>query len=136
MKKIFLILSIIFVGQVNGQVCFSPADSFAVGTGVHPVSITSNDFNGDGIKDLATANLDSSNVSILLGTGTGSFGSAINFPVVASFSHPNSITSADFNGDGKADLAVSTWGLDVVSILLGTGTGSFGTATVFNVGNH
>jgi hypothetical protein len=56
------------------------------------------------------------NVSILLGTGSGSFGTAINF---SSGYGPQAIISADFNGDGKADLATggsSTYdnGVDVL----------------------
>ncbi len=62
------------------------------------------DFNGDGKSDLAVANANSSNVSVLLGTGTGSFGPATNFSVGSS---PRSVAVGDFNGDGKSDLAVA-----------------------------
>jgi hypothetical protein len=44
--------------------------------------------------DLAVANFGSNNVSILLGTGTGSFGTATNF-AVGSF--PVSVAVGDFN---------------------------------------
>nr|WP_199247785.1 VCBS repeat-containing protein [[Phormidium] sp. ETS-05] len=50
---------------------FAPHTTFAVGGG--PVSVTSGDFNGDGHLDLAVANVDSDNVSLLLGNGSGSF---------------------------------------------------------------
>jgi hypothetical protein len=43
-------------------------------------------------------------VSILLGTGTGSFGTATTFTTIT---NPYSITSADYNGDGLKDLAVA-----------------------------
>jgi hypothetical protein len=89
------------------------------------------DFNGDGKSDLATANFNS-NVSVLLGTGTGSFGAATNFTVGTA---PRSVTVGDFNGDGKSDLAVANANSSNVSVLLGTGTGSFGAATNFTVGN-
>src|ERR1035437_10063009 len=49
---------------------------------------------------------------------------------------PRSVISADFNDDGKKDLAVvndNTSGS--VSVFLGTGPGSFGAATNFTVGN-
>ena len=91
------------------------------------------DFNGDGKLDLAVANVGSNNVSILLGTGTGSFGAATNFGVG---SDPFSVAVGDFNGDGKLDLAVANFNSDNVSILLGTGTGSFGAATNFGVGSQ
>jgi hypothetical protein len=40
---------------------------------------------------------------------------------------PNPITlvAADFNGDGKSDLAVANLGSDSVSVLLGNGNGTF-----------
>ena len=82
--------------------------------------------------DLAVANFFSDNVSILLGTGTGTFGNATNF---GAGYFPNSVAVGDFNGDTFLDLAVATFGSDNVSILLGTGTGTFGTpATNFGTG--
>jgi len=76
------------------------------------------DYNGDGRPDLTVANLNSDNVSILLGSGTGSFGPATNFPVGAG---PESVAVGDFNGDGHPDLAVANNGSDNVSILLNCG---------------
>ena len=89
-------------------------------------------YNSDGKQDLAAANANSNNVSILLGTGTGSFGTATNFAVSGG---PFSVAVGDFNGDGKQDLAAANLNSNNVSILLGTGTGSFGTATNFGVGS-
>jgi Ca2+-binding RTX toxin-like protein len=77
-----------------------------------------------------TANSNVSSVSVLLGNGNGSFGSAINFNTG---NNPKSITTADFNGDGVLDLAAS--GSNNVSVLLGNGSGGFGSATNFTVGN-
>jgi hypothetical protein len=39
----------------------------------------------------------------------------------------NSVTTADFNGDGKLDLAVSNYATNNISILLGNGDGTFKT---------
>jgi len=77
------------------------------------------DFNGDGKSDLAVANAYSNNVSVLLGTGTGSFGPATDSTVG---SGPRSVAVGDFNGDGKSDLAVANANSSNVSVLLGTGT--------------
>ena len=122
----------ILLGTGTGS--FGPATNFAVGSA--PFSVAVGDFNGDGILDLAVVNQNSNNVSILLGTGTGSFGPATNFAVGIT---PRSVAVGDFNDDGILDLAVVNGGsINVpgsVSILLGTGTGSFGPATNFAVGS-
>ena len=109
------------------------------GTGTSPTSVAVGDFNGDDKLDLAVANVISNTVSILLGTGTGSFGANTDF---GTGGFPFSVAVGDFNDDGKLDLAVTNSGdfdsgtdPETVSILLGTGTGSFGTKTVFGTGS-
>jgi FG-GAP-like repeat len=49
----------------NGSGSFSTATNSSVGDS--PISVAVGDFNGDGKQDIATANLDSDNVSLLLG---------------------------------------------------------------------
>ncbi|MCZ8362164.1 MAG: FG-GAP-like repeat-containing protein, partial [Microcystis sp. LE19-251.1A] len=115
---------------ISVEMAFGTPTNFTVGSS--PISVTVGDFNGDGKSDLATANVGSNNVSVLLGTGTGSFGPATNFSVGGG---PFSVTVGDFNGDGKSDLAVANFSSQKVSVLLGTGTGSFGLATNFTVGS-
>jgi len=101
-----------------------------VSVGTDPAEAITADFNNDGNIDIAVANSNNTNtgtasVCVLLGTGTGTFGSPAYF---GAGYEPNSIISADFNGDGKADLAVGDCAYNgVLYILLGTGTGSFGT---------
>ncbi|WP_088890922.1 FG-GAP-like repeat-containing protein [Leptolyngbya ohadii] len=107
---------------------FDNATQFA--TDDNPLDITTGDFNGDGILDLATANSDSDNVSVLLGAGNGTFSAG---SVFAAGDEPYAVTTADFNADGRLDLAVANRLSNNVSLLLGTGTGSFtagGTLTV------
>ncbi|WP_019500310.1 beta strand repeat-containing protein [Pseudanabaena sp. PCC 6802] len=119
----------------NGSGSFGTANNFAVGT--YPFSVSVGDFNGDGKTDLVVANLGSDpsvdNVSVLLGNGSGSFGTANNFAVGE---RPTSVSVGDFNGDGKLDLAVANFGSYNVSVLLGNGSGSFGAATNFYLGTR
>ena len=61
---------------------------------------------------------------------TGAF-ARTDFPVGHS---PTSIAVADFNGDGKLDLAVTNEGDNTVSILLGNGNGTFQSPTSVAVG--
>ena len=112
----------ILLGDGTGH--FGTPTKFNVGD--DPLSVATGDFNGDGSMDLVVANEGgfSDNVSVLLGNGMGSFGGATNFAVGGD--QPTDVVVADFNGDGKLDLAVGNVIPPIgVSILFGTGSGSF-----------
>ncbi|MES2139724.1 MAG: T9SS type A sorting domain-containing protein [Bacteroidota bacterium] len=62
----------------------------------------------------------------------------VNFAQPVSFAvggNPKSVISADFNNDGKVDLASVNSNDNNLSVLLGDGIGGFGAATNFVVGN-
>ncbi len=71
--------------------------------GSYPGSVVLDDFNGDTVPDMAVANQSGATVTIRLGTGSGSFGTASSF---ATGSTPIGLASGDFNGDTKRDLVV------------------------------
>jgi hypothetical protein len=116
----------ILLGDGTGS--FGSATNFNVGQGTR--GIVADDFNGDGIPDLVTANFNSNDVSLLIGTGTGRFSAATSF---AAGTGPTSIATGDFNKDGKLDLAVV--GRSAV-ILIGTGAGSFSETLIFESGPY
>ncbi|MBF2075022.1 MAG: VCBS repeat-containing protein [Synechococcales cyanobacterium C42_A2020_086] len=95
--------------------------------GQDTAGIVTGDFNGDGRSDLAVSTFNlpsysygsSAGISILLADGTGGFTSTGNFPAISSGSD---LLAADFNGDGRLDLATSG------GYLPGDGAGKFGTA--------
>jgi subtilase family serine protease len=95
----------------NGDGTFT-ATASSPATGAGPDSIVVADFNGDGKPDLAVSNEGavfnvSSNVTVLLGNGDGTFSpAAVNPPAGV---YPESIASADFNGDGIPDIAVANY---------------------------
>jgi hypothetical protein len=102
--------------------------------GSYPVVEVTADFNGDGIPDLAiisTDNIDGFGgpytVAVFLGNGDGTLQAGPTIQPSGMQVYPYMI-SGDFNGDGKPDLAILTWGLSSTSyltILLGNGDGSF-----------
>jgi VCBS repeat-containing protein len=106
----------VLLGGTGGSFVVPPTPSFAAGT--NPASVAVGDFNSDGDPDLAVANLDSNNVSVLLGVGDGTFTAPINFPVFPVGNGPTSVAVGDFNGDGKPDLAVANVRSNNVSVLL------------------
>ena len=131
--NIALLLSTTGVVNAQNGLCFNNLTGNTYFAGNTPKSIITSDFNGDGKADLAVANENGNNVSILLGSGTGTFAAAVNYGVGL---NPYSLTSADFNGDGKVDLATANYGGNNVSILLGSGTGTFAAAVNYNIGSN
>lgn len=115
----------------KGPGTFAAATSNTVGTS--PLAVASGDLDGDGDIDLAAANSSDDNVSILLRAANGTYGSATNYSVG---DNPVNIMAGDFDGDGDLDLATNNSGSggNNVSIILGAGDGTFGSATNKNVG--
>ncbi len=104
----------------NGDGTFAPRTDFS--TGHAPFSVAIADFDRDGKLDLVTANADSNSnsVSVLLGNGDGTFAPKATYD--AGFLAV-SVAVADFNHDGKADLAVVN--ASGVLEMLGNGDGTF-----------
>jgi Bacterial Ig-like domain (group 3)/FG-GAP-like repeat len=99
----------------NGIGGFSPASRSPFGVGASPYSVTVGDFNGDGIPDLATGNINGVTVTLFIGKGQGGFttGQTIADPI-AIF-----VAAGDFNADGVQDLAVVSANAGTVTVLLG-----------------
>src|SRR5207253_1694178 len=70
-------------------------------------------------------------VSVQLGSGDGTFQTAVDYPVGAT---PFSVTVGNFNGDGIPDLVVANKTKNNLSVLLGTGDGGFQAAVNYAVG--
>ncbi len=116
----------LFLGNGNGT--FHAPVSYGVGS--KPYSVAVGDLNLDGKRDLVTANYGGAfgggGISVLLGNGDGTFQQAANYGV----GYLNeSVVIADFNGDGKPDIALATQQFLVqqglVGVLLGNGDGTF-----------
>jgi len=114
------------LAKPSGTLVAAPSGPLAAGSG--PFAAAVGDFNGDGIPDLAVANVSSDNVTILLGNGSGGFTEAAGSPFAAGTS-PYSVAVADFNGDGTCDLVVANRSSNNVTVLLGNGSGGFTAAT-------
>jgi hypothetical protein len=100
-------------------------------------AITAGDFNADGKPDVAVATYpiggsssnEDGNVAVLLGDGAGGFAPAVNYIVGKS---PQDILTGDFDGDGKADLAISNILSANIAVLSGDGAGAFRAPVYFD----
>ena len=111
----------VFLGNGDGTLG-TPAN---YGGSNFATSVAVGDFNADGKIDLAVSSYGAGPngvVSVMLGKGDGTFFPPVNYSSAVS---PFSIVKADFNGDGKLDLATANIQVDNVSVLLGNGDGTF-----------
>jgi len=112
-----------------GSPTFAATVDFA--TGSTSVAVAIADVNGDAKPDLAVANQDSGNVSILLDTTTAgattpTFAAHLD---IATGSTPEGVAFADLDRDGRPDLLVTNSGAKTVSLLLDTTTAGATTAS-------
>jgi len=132
MDKIFLLVLITTAIIINCGT-FSSADQSAQTketdlrtflAGGAPGSVVIADFNNDGKSDIAVADEQGADVTILLGDGKGNFTQAKGSPFPAG-PNPNDIAIGDFNRDDKLDLAFANHEEKYLSVLLGDGKGGF-----------
>lgn len=103
--------------------------------GQAPGPIVASDLDGVNGPDLVMCNGANTTVSILYGNGSGGFGSEVDLPLGAN-RYAYAVAVADFNGDGKKDIAVAaSGGTDVLLFLQNAGGGFTGvTPTSISVG--
>jgi PKD-like domain/FG-GAP-like repeat len=104
----------------DGHGGFLPGPFVRQASGGGPGAIIVQDFDGDGNEDLALARADPGDIVIVRGIGGGQFEAPAFSPVSSAFA---SFAVADFNGDGRADIAIVDNGL---AIRLSNGDGTFG----------
>jgi hypothetical protein len=126
-KTDFLALSdaIVSVFLGNGDGTFHPAVDYAVAQFRYALKLI--DVNHDGNLDVVTAG--ARVLSVLLGNGNGTFQTNLNSPVSDPAGYPTSVAVADFNGDGKLDVATANgtgyYQGEFVSVFRGNGDGTF-----------
>jgi hypothetical protein len=112
---------------------------FGLGTFGPSLSLALADLTGTGKKDIIVTNTSTAggllgaNISILANSGTGVFTVLPPIAVSTGFAAPTGIAVADFNNDGKLDLAVSL-GFSGVAVLLGNGDRTFRPPRLFGTG--
>ncbi len=121
-------------GSGHGDGTFETLPEMVVGAYAAFVSVA--DVNGDSRPDIISPN-GSDSVSVLLNLGNGPDGKPVfqdqlQFPTT---DFPFAVGIADFNGDGKPDLASAHRNDDTVRLQVGIGNGTFGAEVSFDVGD-
>jgi len=119
----------------------APTASTIYGMGAGPAGVLLADVDGDNNLDLITADRDDESVSVRLGQADGTFDPLLSYTLRNWFAvgeAPSSVAVADLDGDGNADIVTSNAGDGVVqstvSILFGTGDGTYVSETTLYVG--
>jgi serine/threonine protein kinase/uncharacterized protein (DUF2141 family) len=117
----------------KGDGTFQAGQWYPVGSS--PGSLAAGDFNGDGALDLAVTSYNGNKVSVLLNRSSAAarsiFGPAVHYPAGT---FPRALAVADFNHDGRPDLAVVNGTADTVSVLLGGPDATVATAVPYATG--
>src|ERR1022692_12470 len=126
----------------DGKGGFTPASSMPYNVGTRPVSLAIAPLTLAGIPDLAIANLDSGNITVLLGDGKGGFtpdtaepSGAFPDPAAPLGTTPQvpgspiSVAILDVNHDSYPDLVIANEAANNITVLLGSATGGFTPAT-------
>jgi hypothetical protein len=114
----------VFFGRGDGTL--QPAVSVGPSGSMVAVGLAMGDLNGDGHPDLALAD-ENRSVEVLINNGDGSFQPPVAYPTLQDsccLAEPNSVAIADFDGDGRLDLAVAN-SYEDISVLRGNGDGTF-----------
>jgi hypothetical protein len=131
----------------NGDGTFQPAQTVAPG-GPNAQGQAVGDVNGDGKLDLAVTSFSVSGysgyygyyssytdikVNVLLGNGDGTFATGNGY-LVDDWAPLEPLALADFDGDGKLDIAAASYSTGNVSLLRGNGDGTFLAAQAYSTG--
>jgi len=99
----------------GGNISFSGSTDYSLDSSL-AYGIAVGDFDGDGKNDIAITNKDKNSISILRNTGSpGVISFASRIDIVSSAS-PVDAAAADFDGDGKIDLAVSCLDDNIIAV--------------------
>ncbi|RKG99613.1 FG-GAP-like repeat-containing protein [Corallococcus carmarthensis] len=110
---------------------FGAPTSFTTGT-PGSVHLCTGDFDHDGVADIATTSVTLSQVSVLLGTGAGSFGAPTFIGIQNTGGAQSTIACRDLNSDGFSDLVVTSPASARLSILINQGDGSFAAPVAYS----
>jgi hypothetical protein len=128
----------------NGDGTFQSGVSSPAGSYVAMIAV--GDFNGDGKPDLAVVDYydgqyhnGTNELTIVIGKGDGTFLPPVSYPTPG---RPYWLVVADFNHDGKADVAISRQGSNpdstkaIVEVFFGNGDGTMGNGKSYPIGNN
>jgi hypothetical protein len=131
---ILLLAGLAFRPLAQAQEFVTPP--FYPSVGLQPNYIATGDLNGDGKVDIVLSDYYSSEISVLINKGDGTFQRAVTYSIGQDISGAEDVQVGDFNGDGNLDIAVAAddtpFGTGGISVLLNNGDGTFQSAVYYS----
>ncbi|HTY56425.1 MAG TPA: VCBS repeat-containing protein, partial [Candidatus Binataceae bacterium] len=124
-----IICTLALFGGIAGLCCGLAREDFAVG--LNPIAVLTVVLTSNGLPDIVTISPRAQTLSVLLRNPGNLFQ---RLPDMTLPGVPRALAAADFNRDGKMDLAVAI-GSNSVSIMLGNGDGTFTPASTVTTGS-
>lgn len=115
----------------TAQFTFSGPTTYAPGE--RPDGVAFADFNGDGLADMAVSSDNPDKVALFMNSGNGTFGAPA-FVQTGGGTGPDDLATADVDGDGDTDIAVTLHNVGAVRLLLNVGAGAFSLGASVAVG--
>jgi hypothetical protein len=120
----------LWLGSSTGTLTFG----YSLSAGSNPTDVALVDLDADGVGDMALANLNASNITLVDAYGNIALQVVGTIPSLSGYE----VVAADFNNDGKIDLAIA--GSENASgsgtVHLGSGVGAFGPRHDFATGGN
>jgi hypothetical protein len=118
----------VFARPAQGDAVFAPAEPYPVGN--VPIGVTVADVDGDGVRDVISANSQSGDLSVLVNNGDGTLATEVRLG--AGGGMPRHVAVGDIDGDGDADLVASIReGPGTIAVFLAESTGVFAPAVQY-----
>jgi FG-GAP-like repeat len=123
----------LLVASASAAADFGFAPALVAPAGPDPKLLAAQDVTGDGLPDVIVASGSLARVRVLVNDGRG----GLSAPLLASLPMlPHDWALADFDGDGRADVAtISGLATSTITVLLSDGTGHFTLAGSFSFSN-
>jgi hypothetical protein len=121
----------VLLNKGTGEGTFYGRQEYLTGSGTRAAVI--GDLNGDGQRDIVTANADANTVSVLLNSERGKTFDRKDY---ATGPAPVSVAIGDLSGGGHLEVVTANSESDTVSVLLNRGDGSFQPKRDYRTGRH
>ncbi len=115
------------------EVLLNPDKKQLIAQEFRPKEVAFADFNGDGLQDIATISLFSSQLTVSFSIGDGQYQLAQTFsdPIYSS-----SMATADWEGDGDTDILVVDYKANAILSYINDGNGNFALTDVIEIENE